>query len=480
MPLKTHNTSVSQSVKIQPPLEIESLLTGKTVWCSFSGGSDSMALLYYLKEQEKKIGFQLQAVHFEHGFRGEASLDDAAFCQRICQQENIPFQLFHIDAPTHKLKGEGDEEAARRLRLDYWKKIIFNPENSLIALGHHAGDRMENIFLRLFRGSNCSGLSSMRPVQKIGVLTLIRPFIETSRHELELFLRERGITEWCHDATNEQIRYRRNFVRHELLPRILEAFPFASGGIRQSLRTLQSDAECLEQLAAHEFKRLSPSFKVKDLQELHPALRARVLRIFLQDQLRQPAFVPDSNLLERFEELLSNPRPAARIPLPGVSGCYLIFQHEKLTLLQRSDPGNVENQSQIWDPLEQTEFPFDSSLVLHSEVVEPEQLFFSRDKSSACFDLDLIAEQLPLQVTYWQEGDRMIPYGKKSPVRLKKLFADVSVNTAERKYFPVIRLADGEILWVVCLRNSAIAPVTAETHRVLRLFVTQKQLQHHR
>ena len=151
------------------PAEILSLLPGKTVYCSFSGGADSLALLLFLKEWSRRISFSLEAVHFEHGFRGADSLADARFCHAICEREKIPFQLFRINVPKHRLKGEGDEEAARRMRLDYWHKIVRNPGNSLIAVGHHADDRIENVLLRLFRGSNASGLSSMRAVQKLVV-----------------------------------------------------------------------------------------------------------------------------------------------------------------------------------------------------------------------------------------------------------------------------------------------------------------------
>ena len=92
----------------------------------------------------------------------------------------------------------------------------------------------------------------------------------------------------------------------------------------------------------------------------------------------------------------------------------------------------------------------------------------------------LLRALLPLRVTLWRHGDQLVPFGKTHPVRLKKLFADARIGTAERAAYPVIRGADGSILWVVLLRNGNIAPVTDATKQVLRLSVIQKHLQHQR
>ena len=453
------------------PDEINPLLNGKTVFCSFSGGADSLALLLFLKEWSRRISFSLQAVHFEHGFRGADSLADAAFCRDICRREKIPFQLFRINVPAHRLKGEGDEEAARRLRLDYWRKIIHNPGSSLIALGHHADDRIENVLLRLFRGSNSTGLSSMRAVQKLGRMTLIRPFIETTRAEIEHWLADRGEKCWCHDSTNASARYRRNFLRLELIPSIKQRFPFAPDGILQSVHTLEADAVCLEELAQKEFGRIKNSFSVSELAAIHPALRARMLRLFLQQELGLPSFVPDSRLLQRFEKLVERPRNSARIPIHGQPGHHLVLMHGVFEL---QTAGSGPDEPVFWDPLEIPGCEWNGEITFHAEILIPDNVLYSRDKSSACFDLEKIREHLPLSIGSWKPGDKMIPFGKNDPVLLKKLFADESIGTFERTAYPIFRSSGGTILWAVFLRNGNTAVVTPETKQVLRLTAVRK------
>ncbi|MBO4632051.1 MAG: tRNA lysidine(34) synthetase TilS [Lentisphaeria bacterium] len=463
------------NLPIDLPPEIKPLMAGKTVYCSFSGGADSLALLLFLKEWSRRISFSLEAVHFEHGFRGSDSLEDADFCRTVCRREQIPFQLFRINVPAHRLKGEGDEEAARRMRLDYWRKIVRNPGNSLIALGHHADDRIENVLLRLFRGSNSSGLSSMRSIQKMGHLTLIRPFIELTRAEIEAWLAARQEKFWRYDSTNDSMRYRRNYLRLKLLPEIIRIFPFARGGIRQSIRTLESDAACLEQLAQQEFKRLGARLPLEDLAGIPSALRVRLLRIFLQHELQQPSFVPDSRLLERFEKLIVSPRPSAKIPIRGLPEWLLTLRHGVFQL-QPSSQSAVPEKS--WNPFEQPYCEWSNDLVFRAELLKSEQILFSRDKSSAFFDANRIRDLIPLRISCWKPGDKMIPFGKKTPLRLKKIFADAKIGTSERSDYPVIRGADDSILWVARLRNSNFAPVAKSSGEVLRLSVIQKHLQH--
>ncbi|OQA82987.1 MAG: tRNA(Ile)-lysidine synthase [Lentisphaerae bacterium ADurb.Bin242] len=461
---------------IHPPAAVLSLLPGKKVFCSFSGGADSLALLLFLTELRAESFFPLEAVHFEHGFRGADSLRDAEFCRNFCVEHEIPFLLFHIDAPGKRQKGEGDEEAARRLRLEYWQKIVFNPENSLVALGHHADDRIENVLLRLFRGSNASGLSSMRAVQKLGRIVFIRPFIGISRQEIEAFLRARGIEQWCHDATNRSCVYRRNFLRHELLPSIKKEFPFALAGIRQSVRALETDASCLEETARNEFASLRRDSTAERWLALHPAIRTRVLRHFIQAATGEN-FVPDSKLIARFSRALESPSPGGlnRVPLRGYPAWELRIANGKVFMLNLEK--NDRSAAVRWKP-ETEEAVEAGNLLFRSEILPPEQVYYTTDKSSAYFDADKM--NYPLVISLWRHAEHMVPFGKTSPVGLKKIFSDAGISSVERDRYPVVRLPDGTPVWIPFVRNSAFASVTPETQRVLRLFALQEHLKHQR
>ena len=452
------------------PPQIRPLLEGKKVYCSLSGGADSLALLLFLDAHKEEERYTLEAVHFEHGFRGRASIADAKFCRKICEKRGIELALFRIDVPRKRLRGEGDEEAARRIRLEYWRKIVFNPEQSLVALGHHAGDRIENVFLRLFRGSNATGLSSMRHIQKIGRITFIRPFLDHTRTELEEFLRGQQVLKWRHDATNRLNIYKRNLIRNTLLPEIRRAFPFAEAGILQSVRTLEEDSAFLENAADQAYAPLAALSKTEDWRALSPALLPRVLRRFLSEKAGRD-IVPDSNLIERFEAALTqrDTGKRRRIPIAGQKELRLLIGAGHVACEKNTRPHPLPDI--LWDIRKTSRLEF-GSFLLTAEELSPGDILFTTDKSAAYFDAALLS--FPLTVTTWKYGDRMIPFGRKTPVLLKKLFSDAGVPQENKRTHPLLKDPSGTILWAPFVKNSAIAPVTHKTERILKLLAVTK------
>ena len=144
----------------------------KNILLGFSGGADSCALFLILEHWSKKIPFNLTAVHFEHGLRGKASLNDAEFCRNTAEKYNVPFICYSLNVPENMLKNETIESAARRLRLTKWQELAAKTDKCEIHLAHHADDLTENILLRLFRGANVSGLCGLREFSTIGTMQL--------------------------------------------------------------------------------------------------------------------------------------------------------------------------------------------------------------------------------------------------------------------------------------------------------------------
>ncbi|MEI8245022.1 MAG: tRNA lysidine(34) synthetase TilS, partial [Lentisphaerota bacterium] len=157
---------------LTPAKKILAPFKGYKVYAGFSGGADSTALLLTLHSLAAELSIELQAVHFEHGLRGQASLDDAVWCEDFCQSRQIPFTGITLDVLSFRYPGENIEAAARRLRIQQWVEMLAGQKNAVVALGHHAGDRIENLFIRLCRGSNISGLTAMRSRGIIHGITL--------------------------------------------------------------------------------------------------------------------------------------------------------------------------------------------------------------------------------------------------------------------------------------------------------------------
>ena len=188
-------------------------------FCGFSGGADSTALLLALR----MAGVNATAVHFHHGLRGRDADADAEWCESFCFERGIPFALRYLDVPGNRRPRESEEQCGRRLRMECWRELTERRGDIPVYLAHHADDAMENLFLRIARGSGRDGLWGMEGRRVVEGVLLVRPFLSLRKAELEDWLRSQGV-EWRVDATNGMNTCRRNAVRNRLLPLWREIF----------------------------------------------------------------------------------------------------------------------------------------------------------------------------------------------------------------------------------------------------------------
>jgi len=215
-------------------------LRGGTLVVGLSGGKDSVALTDALASLRRRRGFRVVAAHLDHGLR-PGSAEDAAFCAALCERLEVPFRAGTADVRARAGRERGGlEQAARRERYGYLRRVRDEEKAAAIAVAHTRDDQAETLLLRLLRGAGATGLAGMRP--RAG--DLLRPLLAVSREEVLAHLRERGL-EWREDPSNADTAHRRNRVRHELIPYLEERF---NPGIKA---TLARTASLLADEAAH-------------------------------------------------------------------------------------------------------------------------------------------------------------------------------------------------------------------------------------
>ena len=427
----------------------------RTIYASFSGGADSLALLACLSELRKDAPWELRAVHFEHGIRGAESLADAEFCRDVCDKLNVPLQVIPLNVPDYVQPGEGTEAAARRLRQEAWQKIVRKTEKqpAAVALGHNADDRIESLFLRLMRGSNLSGLHALRAVREFSGIIWLRPLLEFSRAEIEVYLAERGFEEFRTDSTNLQNDYDRNKLRNVVLPTLYREFPCAHAGILTALHAIEDDAAALDDAADEAFRQaVRPGgLDLETLKRLPPALLPRVLRLWLDGQ------IPDRHFIERLRDLLDAPddhEASGRIPVEG--GINLLWENGLLKM--GDDFGETESVTPVvWDYRAVPAMRFGKTVLRFRGEVSGGEMPSGTD--AVLFDA--VSFPSKLEIAARRHGDAMTPFGAAYSVSLKKLFTDAHVSAAEQPLRPVVRNANApeEILWIPGVRRSALYPV---------------------
>jgi tRNA(Ile)-lysidine synthase len=179
-----------------------------------SGGGDSVAMLTLLR---RIYPGKLKAAHLEHGIRGEASLEDAAFVERYCANIGVPCFVRHRDVVNNRAVGESVEMAGRRERYDFFFELLDRERIPFAATAHNSGDVIETMLFNMFRGSGVKGLAGIAGAAG----RVVRPVIDCAGEELREFLSSEGIP-WREDETNSENHYQRNKIRNQLLPWIRE------------------------------------------------------------------------------------------------------------------------------------------------------------------------------------------------------------------------------------------------------------------
>ncbi|WP_348769490.1 tRNA lysidine(34) synthetase TilS [Buchnera aphidicola] len=186
---------------------------------AYSGGMDSTVLLHQLiKIKQKNRQISVRAIHINHNIHTN-STKWKVHCITFCKTYNIPLIVEEIDINiTNNI-----EEQLRIRRYNLIYKHLLNDE--ILLTGHHLNDQCETFFLSLKRGSGPTGLSAMSVETSFGKTKIIRPFLNQTKKELKTWANLNNLT-WIEDATNFNIHYDRNFIRHKILPILEKKWPF--------------------------------------------------------------------------------------------------------------------------------------------------------------------------------------------------------------------------------------------------------------
>ena len=459
---------------------------GDFVLAGVSGGADSVCMLKLLADLQKEIGFFLEAVHVEHGIRGIESENDAAFVVRLCEEMDIPLQLFFVDAVAYaKEQKLGLEEAARILRYDCYAQAAEKTLSSRVkvALAHHADDNAETVLFQMVRGSGIDGMSGMRPKRELmpGV-SVVRPLLTVTRAEIEAYLQKEGQA-YCVDSTNADTSYSRNKIRCHILPMLEEVNSKAVSHMNQSamlLRELsdylngQVDLLAKQALVGQEAGLLirgevlagQPEILKKELLHLaigkaagsgkdicmdHVASLAELLElqvgrgISLPYQLRGRR-VYEGILLEKIETTEED---------ESKGGFWLELDEQELE--EKLQQGSVY-----------VEVP-DGVMSFSLEECSGESAEISKNTYTKCFDYDNIKGSF--QIRTRQVGDYLIVDNDGHKKRLKEYFINEKIPSDKRDEMLLLAQAD-KVLWVIGGRISADTKVDGNTKRILKVQIS--------
>jgi len=254
---------------------------GQTLCIALSGGMDSVSLLHATLLAAKILKpASLSAIHVNHGLSPQADRWER-FCRLLCDQLGLPLEIRHVRVD---LQGEGLEAAARKARYKELEQV----DCDWMILGHHRDDQAETVLLNILRGAGVHGAAAMPVIRD----RLLRPFLDISQARILEYAEQHKLT-WITDESNADIRFSRNFLRHEAIPLLSKLFPQASRSLARAADSFSVAANLLDEIASEDMGS-SHALEVSRLAALSPSRAANLLAYFLRKKGLQ---IPGKSML---------------------------------------------------------------------------------------------------------------------------------------------------------------------------------------
>ncbi|MCF2502788.1 tRNA lysidine(34) synthetase TilS [Dyadobacter sp. CY107] len=385
-----------------------------------------------------QAGFPVGIAHCNFGLRGEESEADEQFVRELSNTSGFPFYSKRFDVKSFaKNRGISTQMAARELRYEWFEKIRAANNYIYIATAHHANDSLETTLLNLTRGTGLSGLHGISGINN----HLLRPFLLATKEQILTYAHENKL-QWREDRSNDSDDYKRNLIRHKVVPVL---------------------------------KQLNPSLE-KTFNQTSAKLRSadRLLAEMLDDWSADVVVKADDQILISKEKLSAEREPAYRLwhilqdydftyaqvvkvieGLNGLSGKF--FQSASHTLLldrqnlivRKTEASDFEVEIQIEENQKEVEFAGQCISIHKKSRNANDDLIKSRSSVSINYDKLIF----PLMIRRWRVGDMFQPLGMNGRrKKLSDLFIDLKMDQFAKKNALVLLNGDGEVIWVVGVR----------------------------
>lgn len=444
--------------------EFSMVKPGDKIIVGVSGGPDSTALLSILCSLAPQYTLELVVAHVNHNLRKTAS-HDRDFVSRMASILGLEF--FNLDANVMAYASKyhiSAEEAGRRVRYNFFERLLHTLPANKIATAHHIDDEIETFLLRLLRGSSLTGLRGIPPVRG----SIIRPLIKLERRQIIDYLEDKGLV-FLTDETNLQSNTDRNFIRNVTLKRFENRFPNYRTPLLRTIELLTRDENFFE-LSTEDIYQTAISssdeklvIDIKLISRFHDSLISRVVRKALYN-LTGPDVRWGEIHISKIISLIKSHNPSSSLTFPV--GLRIRRDYDRLILTtQKPRPGILCKYTVLGpEDLKVSE----TGALLRFHLVGPMKTgeHLKHNPNIAYFDYDSLS--FPLEVRSYLRGDRLEPWGMKGSAKVKKIFIDKKVPLTDRCRTPIV-LKNDTLLWIAGIRRSRHFGVKPDSSNVLAI-----------
>ena len=413
---------------------------------AFSGGVDSVVLADLLH----KAGYTIELAHCNFQLRGQEAKDDTSFCENFAKTMNVPFHVIYFDTKTyaaeHKLS---IQMAARELRYNWFKQLKAEHHFDYILTAHHANDNVETLLVNLIRGTGIKGLQGVPEKQHF----MVRPLLFATKKEIRDYAHEHQLAS-REDSSNQEIKYKRNFIRHQIVPELKKLNPAIEETIHTSVQFFKQSADIVAEYAQLKFQSICKEENEQLFINIESLLKEKQKETLLFEWLYNKQF-KTSQIQQLTEALVTEDKVGKQFSSAThklvIDRTYIIVKAISIEEIKEYIISNIDDVKHL--PISLT---FD----------ETTNGTFSKNKHEVCVPFtDTI---FPLKLRRWKQGDKFKPFGMDGFKKLSDFFKDQKLSLFEKESVWILENKE-HIIWVVGYRMDNRCKVNEDTKKILRI-----------
>lgn len=401
-----------------------------TIIVAFSGGYDSMCLLDILN----KLGEKLVAVHLNHNWRGKESLKEAENCENFAKSRGIQYYSEILPDSIEKT-----ETAAREARYDFFRRCAKKFNSKIVFTAHNFDDNAETVLYRIIRGTGTIGLQGIAEKRDI----FYRPLLNTQRTEIEKYCKDNNLNP-NNDSSNSNTKYKRNFIRHKIIPLLKEINPH----ITEALNSLSK--------IAYEDNSLIYNYLPKNLIEASEIEQKRLIYKILNENNLDYDREKIENI-QKFIQENKNSKSGKRISL--TDNLWLYVNNKKAEIISKTEKNTEEINISKCGKYKFEDYIF--SIEKYNKDIEK----FPNDKE---FKAYISVDEINFTLRHRKDGDKIQPLGSAGSQKLKKYLNEKKIPQHEKDKL-IFLCKDNEILWAAGIGLSEKIKVAQKPTHMLKL-----------
>lgn len=416
---------------------------------AFSGGVDSVVLADLLH----KAGYAIELAHCNFQLRGQEAKDDTTFCESYSKSINAPFHIIYFDTKTyaseHKLS---IQMAARELRYNWFKTLKTEHGFDYILTAHHANDNVETLFVNLIRGTGIKGLQGIPEKQN----DMVRPLLFATKNEIREYAEKQNLS-FREDSSNQEVKYKRNFIRHQIVPELKKLNPAIEETIHASIQFFKQSSEIITEYAQLKFQSICKeenNWLYIDIQLLQLEKQKETL---LFEWLYNKQFKTS-----QIQQLIEALHTEVRVGKLFSSATHQLVIDRKYMIVKALNKEEEIKEFTITSISDTTHLP------IHLSFEETRNVSFS--KKSNEISIPYSTNLFPLKLRRWKQGDKFKPFGMDGFKKLSDFFKDQKLSLFEKENVWILENKE-HIIWVIGYRMDDRCMVIEGTEKILKISI---------